>query len=133
MAVDAHAQWIRLGQYVIARRVALGHRTREAFAQYLGLSARLVSDIEKARRQSYDPGTLALLEQKLQWPAGAVQNVLSGGSAPIQDDLLFPDEPPGETPVGAGVDPDLLTDLTRATPDEVAKVKAYLRGILDSR
>lgn len=36
-------------------------------------------------------------------------------------------------PVGAGVDPELLEELAGARPEEIEKVKAYLRGIKDSR
>lgn len=36
-------------------------------------------------------------------------------------------------PVGADVDPEFLAELADARPDEIEKVKAYLRGIKDSR
>jgi transcriptional regulator with XRE-family HTH domain len=71
--------WRRLADAVVARRVEMGMRTRQALAEALQMSARNLGDIEKARRTSYDPATLARLEQVLRWEPGSVDAVLAGG------------------------------------------------------
>ncbi len=68
--------WRRLADEVIRRRVELGHDTRASFIAASGLSARTVGDIETARRTSYDPATLARLEQALRWPADHVRRLV---------------------------------------------------------
>jgi transcriptional regulator with XRE-family HTH domain len=72
--------WSELAQAVIGRRVELGHHSREAFADASGLSVRTLSDIERARRTSYDPATLARVEQALQWLPGTVDRILAESS-----------------------------------------------------
>lgn len=79
--------WERLGSRVVDRRVALGMRTREALADTSGLSSRLLGDIEKGRRESYSPGTFAVLEQALQWTSGSVSEILRGGEPGYVDNL----------------------------------------------
>ncbi len=69
--------WERLAQAVIDRRVELGYRTREAFAEGTGLSSRLLGDLEKARRDNFDHVTLARLEQALQWKSGTARAILT--------------------------------------------------------
>ena len=46
--------------------------SRDAINQLLG-------DIEKGRRDNYDPMTLAALEQALRWETGSVRRILDGG------------------------------------------------------
>jgi transcriptional regulator with XRE-family HTH domain len=77
--------WSELAQAVIGRRVELGHHVREAFADASGLSVRTLSDIERARRTSYDPATLARVEQALQWLPGTVDRILAEGGARASD------------------------------------------------
>lgn len=50
------------------------------------------------------------------------------------EEARMKDQPaPPAAPVGGGVDPELLAELQSSAPDEIEKVKAYLRGIRDSR
>jgi transcriptional regulator with XRE-family HTH domain len=77
--------WERLASAVIARRVELGMHTRQALAEATGLTARSLSDIERARRTSYDPATLARVEQALQWLPGTVDRILAEGDARASD------------------------------------------------
>jgi transcriptional regulator with XRE-family HTH domain len=77
--------WERLASAVIARRVELGMHTRQALAEATGLTARSLSDIERARRTSYDPATLARVEQALQWLPGTVDRILAEGDAQAGD------------------------------------------------
>lgn len=83
--------WGRLGDTVVTRRVRLGMRSQKEFAARSGLSLRLISDLERGNRSSYDPSTFARLEKALDWVPGSVQVVLGGGdpvpageSAPAQ-------------------------------------------------
>lgn len=77
--------WERLGQYVVAGRVKLGHRVRGSFARAGGVNVRILSDIETARRSNYDPATLAQLEQALGWRTGSIGAVLRGGEPTLAD------------------------------------------------
>jgi transcriptional regulator with XRE-family HTH domain len=84
--------WSELAQAVIGRRVELGHHVREAFADASGLSVRTLSDIERARRTSYDPATLARVEQALQWLPDQLHECVAGGlragqAEPLDDGL----------------------------------------------
>lgn len=72
----AGMNWQALANAVISRRVELGHTTRGTFVDASGISARILGDLETARRDSYNPATLARLEQALQWPAGRVDEIL---------------------------------------------------------
>src|SRR5690348_6711552 len=51
-------------------------RTRAAFAERSGLSAKTLGEIERAERRSYDPATIATVEQALRWPPGRVEAIL---------------------------------------------------------
>lgn len=70
--------WVHLGKTVVHRRVELGFDTREAFASHVGLSARLIGDVENGRRRSYDSATYAKLEQALGWPQGQMLMAAEG-------------------------------------------------------
>ncbi len=71
------ANWQEVANAVIQRRVELGYETRKEFIEGSGIGARTIGDIETARRESYDPATLARLEKALRWPAGKIQKVLN--------------------------------------------------------
>lgn len=73
------SDWQRLGKYVLARRVKLGFKQRGDFAAALGISARVVSDIENGRRGNFDAVTIASLEDVLGWETGSAQGVAEGG------------------------------------------------------
>jgi transcriptional regulator with XRE-family HTH domain len=72
------ARWLRLGKRVTAERIRRGYRSLAAFAAAAELSTSTVDNIEHGRKSSYDPGTLAVLEQALGWRAGSVERVLRG-------------------------------------------------------
>jgi len=78
--------WERLGQYVVARRVQLGYKTRQPFADALGISRRTLGDIETGRRDKYELNTIAALENTLKWATGSIDDILAGGEpTPIPD------------------------------------------------
>jgi DNA-binding XRE family transcriptional regulator len=78
---DGMADWQRLAQHVVARRIALGYRTREALTDVADISPRTLGDIETGRRAKYHTNTVAALENALQWTPGSVNTVLAGGEA----------------------------------------------------
>jgi transcriptional regulator with XRE-family HTH domain len=81
----AHMNWALLAEQVIARRVELGHPTRDGFAAASGLSARLLTDLERSKRSNYDRVTLARLERALRWPEGRVRDILATPEKPPDD------------------------------------------------
>lgn len=70
----------KLGTAVATRRVQLGMRTAKQLAEASGLSARLISDVESGRRNSYAEASLTALDQALQWPEGNAQHLLDTGT-----------------------------------------------------
>lgn len=80
----AMADWQRLGEHVIARRLALGYKTRIPLAAASGISTRILGDIETGRRNGrFDPKTIAALERTLGWAVGSVDTIVNGGEPSI--------------------------------------------------
>lgn len=103
------ADWERVGKYVVARRVELGYKQRGDFAAALGVSARVVSDLENGRRGNFDSVTIASLENVLGWETGSFARVAAGGEPAMRDtDVPHP-------PVTAGA---------RTMPDEIEMIYA---------
>ncbi|MEV8510846.1 hypothetical protein [Dactylosporangium sp. NPDC051484] len=75
-------EWTDLGKAITQRRVELGHHTLVSFSKIVGLSTRILGDLEGGRRDSYDPATLVRIERALRWPAGTVDAVLAGRPVP---------------------------------------------------
>ncbi len=84
---DPLAPWRRLGAAVIARRVELGHTTRESFARHAKLTPKTLGEIERGVRTSYDKATLATIERALNWPVGHVQKLLDGPQITDPDEV----------------------------------------------
>ncbi|WP_203823151.1 helix-turn-helix transcriptional regulator [Paractinoplanes ferrugineus] len=78
------ADWQRLGKLVIARRVELNLRTREALAETSGVGLRTIGDLETGRREKYHPNTIAAIEEALQWEPGALQAAADGGQPKVR-------------------------------------------------
>lgn len=76
--------WVRLGEYVVRRRVERGFRTRGDLADAVQVSARLLGDIEKGRRGNFDPATIAALESALDWETGSVRRIVEGGEPQVR-------------------------------------------------
>ena len=79
-------RWERLGRLVAAGRLRQGHRSLAAFAAATGLSRTTLDSLEHARKTSYDPATLAVLEGALGWRAGSVERVLAGLDPQLVED-----------------------------------------------
>lgn len=75
------ANWERLGDYVVARRTALGMRDRRAFAAATGVTDRTLGKLENGGRVS--ASTLGVVENHLGWAPGSCRRVLSGGDPAI--------------------------------------------------
>lgn len=71
----------RLANEVFRARIARGISTQKALANAIGVSARLIGEIENARRESYAKSTLAKLESALGWAEGSAAAMLAGGDA----------------------------------------------------
>lgn len=72
----AGEDWKRLGDYVVARRIALGMRDRRALAAATGVTDRTLGKLENGRRVS--ASTLGAVENHLGWGPGSCRKVLAG-------------------------------------------------------
>ncbi len=79
--VMAGENWERLGDYVVARRTALGMRDRRAFAAATGVTDRTLGKLENGKRVS--ASTLGAVENHLGWAPGSCRRILTGGE-PVQ-------------------------------------------------
>ena len=66
--------WKRLGDYVVARRIALGMRDRRALAAVTGVTDRTLGKLENGKRVS--PSTLGAVENHLGWAPGSCRRIL---------------------------------------------------------
>lgn len=78
------SDWQRLGKYVVARREELGYKQRGQIASAVGVSTRVMSDIENGRRGNFDQVTVAALERVLGWETGSAARVAAGGEPVIR-------------------------------------------------
>jgi transcriptional regulator with XRE-family HTH domain len=77
----AEANWERLGDYVVARRIALGMRDRRAFAAATGVTDRTLGKLENGKRVS--ASTLGAVENHLGWAPGSCRRILVGGEPTV--------------------------------------------------
>ena len=73
----AAEDWLRLADYIVARRVELGMRDRRAFAEATGVTERTLGKLENGQRVS--PSTLGMVENRLGWGPGSCRRILEGG------------------------------------------------------
>jgi len=73
----AGENWERLGDYVVARRTALGMRDRRAFSAATGVTDRTLGKLENGKRVS--ASTLGAVENHLGWAPGCCRRILTGG------------------------------------------------------
>jgi len=109
----ADANWQRLGDYVVARRAALGMRDRRAFAVATGVTDRTLGKLENGKKVS--ASTLGAVENELGWAPGSCRRILAGGepaavpggeSPPVYSDPTL--QHIAETP---GLPPDVVRGL----------------------
>jgi Helix-turn-helix domain len=77
----ADEDWQRLGDYVVARRIALGMRDRRSLAVATGVTERTLGKVETGRRVS--ASTLGALDNHLNWAPGSCRQVLAGGEPAV--------------------------------------------------
>lgn len=76
--------WQRVAERVITERVRRGYRSMGEFSRASGLSTSTIDSIEHARKDRYDPATIAAVENTLGWKPGSVER-LRQGLGPIYD------------------------------------------------
>jgi transcriptional regulator with XRE-family HTH domain len=73
----AEGDWKRLGDYIVARRIALGMRDRRSLANATGVTERTLGKVENGNRVS--ASTLGALDNHLGWTPGSCRQILGGG------------------------------------------------------
>lgn len=71
--------WRKVGGYVRAERKRR-RQTQPEFAADVGISPRLLTDLETAARDNYDDGTIAVVEDLLGWEPGSLARVVAGAA-----------------------------------------------------
>jgi hypothetical protein len=125
------ADWKRLADVVIARRVDLGHKFRPSFSEATGFGLRTLGDIETARRDSYDRGTISALEKALGWATGSVTSVLTGGEPIIAAQPQLNGDGPKRRTAEVLADPVLSPDPD--TADDYAEDPAIVKVMRSDR
>lgn len=105
------AAWDRLGRLLIARRTQIdpSYHSREKFAAATGLNARLVYDIERAKRRGFKDSTISSIEHAYEIAPGSVRRALNdpdltelpprdSAAGPQTVEPAAPEEPWWETP-----------------------------------
>jgi transcriptional regulator with XRE-family HTH domain len=118
------AAWNRLAEHILNRRIQLGYQKRPALAEASGISLRTLSDIENARRTSYERNTIVALEQTLRWAPGSITAILDNGEPSI---LAEHPTTPTAQPPSAG-DDTLIQIMNR--PDLTDQQKARIMRTL---
>ena len=78
---SAASTWKRLGDLLLRRRIELdpAYANRRIFSEATGVNARTIADIEKGRRDNYEPATIASVEVAYRLAGGSVARTLAGG------------------------------------------------------
>lgn len=105
--------WKRLGDYVVARRIALGIRDRRALAAVTGITERTLGKVETGHRVS--ASTLGALDNHLGWAPGSCRRVLAGGepaaAAPVAAVAHYDDPTLQHIAQVPGLPPDVVRGL----------------------
>lgn len=75
----------KLGKKVKSARFNLGYKTRTEFASKVGVSSRILSELENGRRNSYSDETLWNVDRALEWPQGTSKAILEGKELPTTE------------------------------------------------
>lgn len=79
-----------LAEAVVSARAKAHIHTAKELAEQMGISQRLVNEIENARRDSYSKTTLARLDVALEWPSGFAEHLLRTGEHLERDEAPEP-------------------------------------------
>src|SRR5215472_11420642 len=109
----AGEDWLRLADYVVARRVELGMRDRRALAEATGVTERTLGKLENGQRIS--PSTLAMVENRLFWTPGSCRRILAGEEpnvrSPDHGNAEYEDPTLGHIASTPGLPPDVVRGL----------------------
>lgn len=83
--MGAGSGWQRVAAYVTAERARRGH-SLSAFAKAVGVGRTTMDSLEHARKDHYDPATLAMVEHALGWRPGSIARVHAGLEPEYDDD-----------------------------------------------
>ena len=75
------AEWTRLGERLVRRRIELDPRyvNRQLFVDERGLNYRIVSDLERGRRDNYEDATITSAEVAYAIKPGGIRQFVAGG------------------------------------------------------
>jgi transcriptional regulator with XRE-family HTH domain len=122
-------QWAAVASAVRERRASLGF-THTQVAADGRVSLNVWSLLENNKQTKYRRRTLVAVAKALQWPDDALLRILDG-LEPVDAQAARRNDPDdGETvtlPAG------LARRLRDATPDEMARLEAYLDGLFERR
>lgn len=122
--MDNAEAWAALGDLLLKRRIELGHPKRAPFAEAAGFrNDRVLFDLEKGRRDNYDPATLALVERAYQWQPGAIEAFVSRGVDPA---------PSGEDSAVDAVFAGAVAPALFGTPTSREEAAGRLRAVSDA-
>lgn len=130
--------WQRLSRLLVERRLELGYAKRAPFARANGLSHdRVLFDLENARRDNYDPATLALVEQIYRWRRGSIEAVREGGDpTPVDDSNAEPLPAFGVSPLDVHDEREvrqLLAQIEAQIADALRAEAEALRAMVDAQ
>jgi transcriptional regulator with XRE-family HTH domain len=80
----ADEPWQRLAELVRLRREEL-HLSQRQVGVTAGTTDRLISDIERAARENYEPATLRAVARALGWTAYSIRDILTDGNPTLSD------------------------------------------------
>jgi hypothetical protein len=127
----AGEDWKRLGDYVVARRIALGMRDRRALAATTGVTDRTLGKLENGKRVS--ASTLGAVENQLGWLPGSCRRILAGGEPVVPSVPAAPSVPPTIASEHHYDDPTLqhIAETPGLPPDVVRGLIALARNWRD--
>jgi transcriptional regulator with XRE-family HTH domain len=117
-----------LAHAIRARRKDLG-MTQGQLAHRADISVSGVQKLEDPTSTAARPRTLPKVEKALGWPAGAGDAILRGEEPPKLPAGRRVGDKPSSAPVGQGIDPEFLVELATSTPEQLQRVRDFLRGI----
>lgn len=80
--------WGNIGDE-LRRARGLRRQTQADFAHEIGISVRLLGQLEAGERRQYDPTTVHRIESALGWADGSVDRVANGQSPIVERDPLL--------------------------------------------
>jgi Helix-turn-helix domain len=105
----------RLGQFIRTRRSQL-QLSQEQFAARAGINPVTVSTLENGRQGPPRGGTVARLEDALNWKHGAIAHILAGG-----DPSPYVNDPPTATEISVDLARSILTAVKNVRPELAGK------------